>query len=106
MMGSGGVRWLIALIAGPTIWAAAFTAVYSLHGLGCSLGWTGIALGPLTLHRTLMLAAWVAGLLAGGALLIVTPATAENRLPRLGMWIGLVATFFTLMPLLVASSCS
>jgi len=103
----GGMLWLAWLIAGPTLWAAIFTAVYALHGLGCALGWPALSLGPLDLHRGMMGLVWLLGVAALGALLIFAPAgtARETRLPRLGLWIGLVATIYTLLPVVVTTSC-
>lgn len=105
-----GMVWLARLIAGPTLWAVAFSAVYGLHGLGCALGWTGqgwTGQGWLDLHRLAMLAAWALALAAHVPLLIRFPQGPGLRfvLPRLGLWIGLASTFFTLLPVLVTSSC-
>ncbi|WP_371347191.1 hypothetical protein [Ancylobacter sp. IITR112] len=103
----GGMAWLGWLIAGPTLWAASFTLAYGLHGLGCELGWPGVALGPLSLHRLAIAATGLAGALACLVLLARarTALGPHAALPRLGLWIGLVATLFTLAPVLVATSC-
>lgn len=105
--GSGGLRWLAWLIAGPSIWALAFAAAYGLHGLGCELGWPLLSLGPVSLHRAaILMVGGVAALACLGLLLQVGRRLgADAGLPRLGLWIGVVATLFTLAPTLVASSC-
>ncbi|WP_428030976.1 hypothetical protein [Ancylobacter sp.] len=107
MSSSGGIRWLAWFIAGPTIWAVSFSAAYGLHGLGCAWDWTSLAIGPVSLQRAAILLVWLAGMLA--CLALLPPAGRslgpDARLPRLGLWIGFVATLFTLAPALVASTC-
>lgn len=102
-----GLLWLGLVALGPAIWAAAFTLVYALHGAGCAAGWAGLDIGPVSLHRLLMLLGWLAGIAAGGWLLLRLPAgkDRETWLPRAGALIGLFATLFTLVPVLFASSC-
>ncbi len=100
-------RFLALSLAGPMIWAITFSAVYGLHGIGCALAWPEVDLAFLSLHRLAMLAAWGVGLLACGLLLAWLPAGARMRvwLPRAGGWVGLGATFFTLFPVIVTTSC-
>ena len=104
--GMGG-RWLLLVLIGPSLWAAAFSSVYALHGLGCALEWQMQDLGVVTLHRLVMLAAWAGAVLACLLLLLRLPRGDDlpRRLPRIGAWTGLGATIYTLLPLLVASSC-
>lgn len=104
------MKWLACFIAGPTIWAAGFALVYALHGAGCNLGWLEIdVLGLMSLHHLALWAGWLATLLANLALLRALPAATDDRLalwlPRTGAWIGLGATFFSLLPVALASSC-
>ncbi|WFE76584.1 hypothetical protein [Roseinatronobacter sp. S2] len=104
------MKWLGLFLAGPIIWAFGFSLVYALHGTGCNLGWTGIdVLGFITLHHLLLWAGWLAALSANLGLLLSRPAAPENRLahwlPRAGAWIGLGATFFSLLPVALTSSC-
>jgi hypothetical protein len=102
-----GAIWLGQVIAGPAIWAATFTLVYALHGIGCGHGWVAVATPAGSLHRLAMTLGWGAGL-AGCALLLRRFPTADTRaraLPRIGAWVGLGATAVTLFPLLVLSTC-
>lgn len=111
-LGGGGLWWLAWLLAGPTLWALAFSAAYGLHGLGCAWGWPAVPIGPVSLHRLVLIAVWLAGLGVCGLLACglrlprLRPALGPAaRLPRLGLWIGFVAILFTLAPVWVASSC-
>jgi hypothetical protein len=101
------MRLLALLLAGPIIWAVTFSAVYGLHGAGCELGWVEIDLPVGTLHHALMWAGWLVGLAACAVLLARLPAGTGRHylLPRAGAWIGLFATFFTLFPVAVTSTC-
>lgn len=104
------MKWLALFIAGPTIWAVGFVLVYSLHGMGCNLGWIEIdLLGVLTLHHVALWAGWLATLLANLVFLLALPRAPEGRLihwlPRVGAWIGFVSTFFSLLPVALATSC-
>jgi hypothetical protein len=50
------VRALILLVAGFTIWSAAFVLLYALQALGCAYGWGD-------LHRPILVVAYLASLL-------------------------------------------
>ncbi|WP_114966541.1 hypothetical protein [Alkalilacustris brevis] len=101
------MSFLARSLAGPMIWAVTFSVVYALHGAGCALGWDGVSAGPVSLHRAALVGSWALGLIAGAALLLRLPASGgvQSGLPRAGAWTGLVATLFTLFPVLVISSC-
>lgn len=107
MNGTGGMRWLGWLIAGPAVWALAFTAAYGLHGVGCALGWPGQFYGPVSVQRAVIGLVGLAGILACLCLLArVKSGLGDGAgIPRLGILIGLFATIFTLAPVLVASTC-
>lgn len=107
MSRDGGLRWLCWLIAGPTIWAAAFAAAYGMHGVGCALGWPAMMLGPVSLQRAVIALVCVIGVLACLALLARVRARLgpDATIPRWGLWIGAGATAFTLAPALLASTC-
>ncbi len=49
------MRALILLIAGFTIWSAAFVLLYALQALGCAFGWG-------EWHRPILIAAYLASL--------------------------------------------
>ncbi|MFC0201735.1 hypothetical protein [Paracoccus rhizosphaerae] len=101
------MTWLARALAGPMLWGALFSAVYALHGAGCNLGWTQVSLGPVDLHRGAMWAVWAAGL-AVHVLLVVTMPAGQGRARRIivaGSLIGLVASAFTLFPVIATSTC-
>lgn len=104
------MKWLALVLAGPTIWAIGFSLVYALQGAGCNLGWVGIdVFGLISLQHFAVWVGWIVTLTANVALLAVLPAAPEDRLahwlPRTGAWIGLGATFFTLLPVALTTSC-
>jgi hypothetical protein len=99
------MTWLGKLIAGPMLWAFVFSLVYGLHGWVCA-GQPGPEGLPL-LSRSVLIGVWVLGLLAFIPLLRLTrPGEARHeRVPRLATWTGLVATIFTLFPVVMITSC-
>jgi len=99
------MRWLALLISGPMLWAFLFSLIYALHGWACA----GNS-GPEGLDgaaRALLIGVWVLGLIAFIPLLRLAPSGRERyqRLPRMGVWIGLAATLVTLFPVTVITSC-
>ncbi|WP_410217366.1 hypothetical protein [Paracoccus sp. (in: a-proteobacteria)] len=99
--------WLLRALAGPILWGALFSLVYALHGTGCNLGWTERPVLFSDLHHMAMWAAWIAGLVLH-VILVVTMPTGDGvtrRIITLGSWIGLVASAFTLFPVVVTSTC-
>ena len=101
------MTWLPRALIGPGLWAVGFALVYGLHGLGCAQGWSTQEVAGMTLHRLAMVGAWVGTLLACVLALMWLPSGPDptRELPRIGALIGLGATIFTLLPLLVATSC-
>lgn len=99
------MKWLGWVLAGPTLWAVVFVAVYAAHGAVCApiTGPEGLTSGA----RLLLIGIWIVGVAAFWPLLRAVPAGAgrAGQLPRAGIWIGLVATVFTLFPVAVATSC-
>ncbi len=96
------MRWLGAVLIGPSLWFAVFLGVYGLHGLICGQ-WGAVDAGG----RAALIAAWGLGIAAFLPCMRVLPVT-ETRgidLPRAGLWIGLGATVFTLFPVTITSSC-
>ena len=99
--------WLMRFMAGLLLWAVLFSLIYALHGAGCAWGWQARQTPLGALHPLLMRLVWLAGLGLHLAL-ILRPAghgPRGRRLIRLGDWIGLSASFVTLLPLMVSSTC-
>lgn len=111
------MRWLVLFLLGPAIWAVTFSAVYGLHGVLCAGLVPGpAAVGPEALGagaRMALAGVWLAGLAAAGTLLwALPPATGKEHLGsprpallRASALIGLGATFFTLFPVIMTTSC-
>jgi ABC-type uncharacterized transport system involved in gliding motility auxiliary subunit len=51
---------VVKVLAGLVLWGAGFSILYALHGLGCGLGWTDLAIGPLTLLQAVLVGTWLA----------------------------------------------
>ena len=99
------MTWLAKLVAGPMLWAFIFSLVYGLHGWVCA-GEAGPE-GLDYLSRSVLISVWLMGLLAFIPLLRLTRPGSDrhDRLPRLATWTGLVATAFTLFPVVMITSC-
>jgi len=104
------MRDILRLSLPLTFWLAAFSAVYGLQGLVCSSRWTPLLEGwP---GRTLLLVAVLAALAGSAGLLMALrsrrwgsgSAFVRNTSIALAL-AALVATAWTLMPVLVASRC-
>ena len=99
--------WLARALAGPILWSALFVLIYALHGAGCNLGWTDHPVLFTDLHHAAMWAVWLAGLALHVVLVMILP-TGTGRARRVvvaGSWIGLVASTFTLFPVIATSTC-
>ena len=103
---------LIRILIGPLAWLAAFSAVYGLHGAACGFDWSGIEVGPVSLLRLVLLAAWLCAIAMQAVILwgIYAPRFASGSgfvrgVSRMTGWVGLVATLWSLFPVAVTSSC-
>lgn len=91
---------------GLIVWAAGFSLVYALHGLGCALGWPLVTLGPLSLFRWVMLIGWAGTLLANCLVLLWSwrlgrsrsIGAFELRLARVSAIVGLGAAAVSYAP--------
>ncbi|MGR3711231.1 MAG: hypothetical protein ACU0A9_17510 [Alterinioella nitratireducens] len=106
------MRDVIRILLPLLLWLASFSAIYGLHGIGCAFGWPGVEVGPVSLFRGALLAAWLVALLAQiGVLVALRSERFGSSVPfsrwtslALG-WVGLVATIWTLHPVAVISTC-
>lgn len=95
--------------AGLILWAAGFSLLYGLHGLGCANGWNEVGLAGATLFRWLLVVTWL--LLCVGAAAVVcwprdAPAGLERRLSVTSALAGFAAMLITGAPVAVTSACA
>lgn len=105
--------WLI--LIGYIVWSLLFVGLYALQAIGCAAGWHEVAIGPTDLHRILLVAVYLGGLLAlGGVLLVQARMPAAGRpepapfLRRAGVWAtlaALVSSALAFAPVLALSTC-
>jgi hypothetical protein len=104
-----GMIALARMTAGLVLWAIAFCVLYGLHGIGCAAGWAGVAAGPVSLHRMLLLLAWVACIAASLALALWLRRGAGHglieRTAEVSAWVGLAATVVTGVPIVTLPVC-
>ena len=104
------------VVAGFVGWAAAFRAIYGLHGIGCAYGWGAVPIGPTNLHRVVQVGAWLAFLppLLLLALWLRRRRAQANEggstrwLALVGettAWAGFAATVITFAPTATTSVC-
>jgi len=100
-------------------WAAAFTWVYALHGIGCASGWERVDLGPASLQRLVLVLSWAVWVMLlslwlwrarrrrvnGNAGAAAGPGRLLLRLTELTAWVGLAATVVSLMPVVTHALC-
>ncbi len=55
---------LLRMSAGLIGWAIAFCLLYALHGIGCASGWAITPVMGASLHRVVLLAAWIGSVAA------------------------------------------
>ncbi|WP_182083888.1 hypothetical protein [Aureimonas sp. ME7] len=108
---------LLLLCAGFVIWGSAFVWLYAALSIGCAFGWEDAVIGPVSLQRAMLVAVWLAHLVAIGAVLLwarrrrrVLPAGAEpdTFLARATVWTTAVAlgvTILNFVPVLLPSAC-
>lgn len=103
---------LIRILIAPLVWLAAFSAIYGLHGVLCGQGVSGEILG-LSLPRVLLVVGYGAAILVQLALLWVlyerrfaSASAFVTSVSRLTGWVGLVATIWSLFPVMVTTSCA
>jgi len=103
---------LIRILIAPLVWLAAFSAIYGLHGLICGHGIEGAALG-LPMPRLLLIMAYTVAVLLQAILLaaLYHPRLASSSnfvsfVSHATGWTGLVATGWSLLPVVMTSYCT
>ena len=103
---------MVRILIAPTAWLAAFSAVYGLHGVACSFGWAEIGLWGFSLMRIALTAAWLASIALLALILagLYAPRFASRsglvrRVSKGTGWVGLVATIWSLFPVVATSTC-
>lgn len=103
---------LVRILIGPLAWLASFSAVYGLHGVACGFGWAGVEVWGLTLLRLALAAAWIAAIALTGVILaglysrrFASSSGFVRGVSRMTGWVGLVATLWSLFPVVATSSC-
>lgn len=101
------------LMAALLLWAAGFSALYAVHGLGCGLGWGDWpALPPFTRLNLVLVPLWLLFLVL--ALLLLRREArrhdldgrpAIRRAVLAASWAGLVGLVFMGAPVLLPAHC-
>ncbi len=94
--------------AGLILWAAGFSLLYGLHGLGCASDWNEVQVAGGTLFRWLLVSTWM--LLCLGAAAVIrlaraAPSGLERRLSVTSAAAGLAAILITGAPVVLTSAC-
>lgn len=91
-----------ALIAGFTLWAFAFVALYALQALGCAYGWPQ--------HRPILILAYLVSLVAMGGLVLWTERGRKaGTLVQAAIWANraaLASTALIFLPVFFTSPCA
>ncbi|UVI39542.1 hypothetical protein [Qipengyuania spongiae] len=99
---------LVRMVSGLILWAGAFSVLYALHGLGCSLGWTDVVAFGLTQAKAALIATWGSLIVAHALLVAWLRRSRETQIDRIAIaigWIGLFATLVGGFPVFAISSC-
>lgn len=104
---------LARILIGPLAWLASFSAVYGLLGVACAFGWDGIdASWGFSLMRLTLTAAWLAAILVQVIILaglyskrFGSPSGFVRWVSLATGWVGLVATLWSLFPVVTTSAC-
>jgi len=103
---------LIRLMIGFLVWLGSFSAIYALQGFGCSAGWNEVHLGGVTMHRMVLLSAFIMVLAVQWSIFLglKSPRHAgSSRFTRRASVelsaAALIAALWTLFPVAVLSSC-
>lgn len=99
---------LVRMVSGLVLWAASFSVLYALHGLGCSLEWTDVVAFGLAQVKAALIATWGGLIVAHGLLVVWLRRFRETQIDRIAIaigWIGLFATLVGGLPVFAISSC-
>ena len=101
---------LLRILVSPVVWLASFSAIYGLQGLLCEISAEGMIFG-LAWQRVILLAAFLLAILLQVGLLALLysprfPPNFTRTVSRTSGWVGLMATIWTLVPILAVSACS
>jgi len=104
-------------LIGFIVWAVAFIVLYGAQALGCAFGWGAIGVGPIDLHRLVLVGLYLVtiAILAQAALWLARQdktlageGAPSDLLGRAGLYGGLAALgagIFTYAPVLFVSTC-
>jgi hypothetical protein len=100
---------LLRILVSPLAWLASFSAIYGLQGLLCEIGPNGMF--GLSWDRVILVAAFLLAVLMQLGLLALLnsarfPPNFTRTVSRTSGWVGLMATIWTLIPILAVSTCS
>lgn len=110
-------RILLWLGAGFSVWAAAFVVIYATQALGCELGWDAARLGPLSLHRAILIVLVLASI--GAAFLVARRLSTKRAFEQsergpgaliltvatCSAYASIAATVFTFSGIITGSIC-
>ncbi|MFD1104791.1 hypothetical protein [Sphingobium olei] len=94
--------------AGLIVWAAGFSLLYALHGLGCASGWKSMWPGKANLFIWVLGTVWFLALGAGIGTIWWTWKTLvgfERHLAVASAGAGFAGTFITGAPIALVSAC-
>jgi hypothetical protein len=106
-------RLLLHLIVAFTAWSVMFAGIYALQALGCAYGWNAFTIGPLTLHRILLVLSYLVALALVGAIVlwqwrIKSASGTRGFLGSAGLLASLAAlgaTALVFLPVVAVSAC-
>ncbi len=103
---------IVRILIAPLVWLASFSAVYGLHGLACAFGWNETALWGIPLLRLVLTAGWLGAIAVQGVILaglysqrFASPSGFVRGVSLMTGWTGLVATLWSIFPVVATSSC-
>ena len=104
---------VVRILIGPLLWLAAFSAIYGLQGLACAYGWSDTGFGGISLLRLILSAAWLCAITAQVVVVfglysqrLASPSGFVRGVSQTTAWVGLVATLWSLFPVVAITSCA